>query len=381
MTKDITKFYESCNLIANPFRANPTQETDPRSGIWAGYATEKRTLEKYLTRTRSDQVGNNNFLLLYGDYGIGKSHALLWARHQILKERKDEFNAVCYYIQTLRKGPKISFAQAFQSDIVEKSSLLDDLLSYKQFLDEAAVEYRRSRELDHGTSKEKIVEDLFQSPEYINFVKKILKCENRQEIQSLIGSPKSDFEALNTFTLIVNLFVSRIEPSDDIISFKKAAYLFVDEVDLLAAATAKEARETNDLFRHIYDLCPVAFCLILAFTATAAELPVLFAEYVLSRVSRQIVMELMDVDEARDFVVKIMDSERIEANGKKGYYPFTKDAVESISSQIVSITPRKVVKTMQQVLEEARLCGANPSKKPIDLEFLDKHQIIEDILE
>jgi hypothetical protein len=69
--------------------------------------------------------------------------------------------------------------------------------------------------------------------------------------------------------------------------------------------------------------------MILAFTATAAELPVLFAEYVLSRVSRQIVMELMDVDEAKEFVAKILDSERQDLKGKTGYFPFTEEAVES----------------------------------------------------
>ena len=55
-----------------------------------------------------DQIGNSNLVLLYGDYGTGKSHALLWARHQILDAKKSEFNSVCYYIQTLRKDGKIS---------------------------------------------------------------------------------------------------------------------------------------------------------------------------------------------------------------------------------------------------------------------------------
>ncbi|MFC1606206.1 hypothetical protein ACFL33_05025, partial [Pseudomonadota bacterium] len=51
-----------------------------------------------------------NFLFVYGDYGTGKSHALFWARHQILEKRKDEFESVAYYIQTLRQAGKITFA-------------------------------------------------------------------------------------------------------------------------------------------------------------------------------------------------------------------------------------------------------------------------------
>ena len=40
----------------------------------------------YLKRSLADQIGNANFLMLYGDYGTGKSHALLWAQHLILHD-------------------------------------------------------------------------------------------------------------------------------------------------------------------------------------------------------------------------------------------------------------------------------------------------------
>ena len=69
MTQTPTAFYPLCNLKANPFRSNPTQESDPRMDIWVGYEREKSQFSKFLTRSRSDQVGNANFILLYGDLG------------------------------------------------------------------------------------------------------------------------------------------------------------------------------------------------------------------------------------------------------------------------------------------------------------------------
>ncbi|MFC1606205.1 hypothetical protein ACFL33_05020 [Pseudomonadota bacterium] len=142
---------------------------------------------------------------------------------------------------------------------------------------------------------------------------------------------------------------------------------------------AQKKRET--LTKFLYDLCPNAFGFVLGFTATAAELPILFANYVLSRVSKQIVLEHMDVDEAAFFIKKILDSDRIDESTNNGYFPFDKSAIDGITSQIVSITPRKLINCMQQILEEARLCGADPEKALIDLDFLDEHEILEDVLE
>ncbi len=109
MTND--QFYEASNLTTNPFRTTPVVEADPRMGIWVGYDKERETLVKYLTRTRADQVGNNNFILVYGDYGIGKSHALLWSKHLILNTETESFESVAFYIPTLKKAKgQISFA-------------------------------------------------------------------------------------------------------------------------------------------------------------------------------------------------------------------------------------------------------------------------------
>src|SRR5687768_14885747 len=122
MSMTPAEFYKAANLTQNPFRSNPTQESDPRMNIWIGYDKEREQLWRYIVRSRADQVGNANLVMLYGDLGTGKSHALLWAKYQILEALREDFNAVAYYIQTLRKDAgKVTFAGAFKEDIVGKS--------------------------------------------------------------------------------------------------------------------------------------------------------------------------------------------------------------------------------------------------------------------
>jgi hypothetical protein len=380
MSMDSKKFYELANLTQNPFRSNPTQEADPRMSIWVGYEKERHTLVKYLERTRADQVGNVNFVMIYGDYGTGKSHALLWSKHLVLEAKKSAFNSVVFYIQTLRKdNGKLSFAGALKEDIVGKSTLRNDVLSYKQFLGECVVEYKKDNGLGPEISTDTVLTKLLKSAELINFAREIMQCDNEEQVEALVVT-KSDHQALVNLSRIINLFVFDVPLKSGLRRFKNGAYLLIDELDLLAEVSAKEAREANGWLRHIYDNCPNCFCLALAFTATAAELNVLFDPYVISRVSKQIHMDNLGMDDAKHFVKDILDTARIDSAGKKGYFPFAEDAVENIVSNIVSITPRKVIDAMQQILEEVRLLGWDPSKGEISTTYLNDNDVIADIL-
>ena len=83
------QFYETCNLTDNPFKENPAVATHERASIWVGYEKENRRLQRVLTQARSDQLASTRFFLMYGGYGTGKSHALLWAQNLILLKQKE----------------------------------------------------------------------------------------------------------------------------------------------------------------------------------------------------------------------------------------------------------------------------------------------------
>ncbi|WP_123105616.1 hypothetical protein [Acidithiobacillus sulfuriphilus] len=383
MVMEPDKYYHKSNLKDNPFRSTPNFAADPRARIWVGYEKQKKQLDKYLKRSLSDQVGNANFLMLYGDYGTGKSHALLWAQNKILYEEKDAFNSVCYLIPTLRKDKgKLTFAGAFLDDIVAKSSLLADVQAFHNFLIECISAYRVANQYGHDVPPEKIIEKLIPPVELHNFAKEISRCQEAEDFRELLA-PRAlgDYQAMIIFTRLVNLFVHEMQVSEtDSRRFKKGAYLFVDELDDLERASIKEAREVNDILRHIYDNCPNCFCMVIALSAEISQLPVLFFDYILSRIQRQIELVVLDKDDAVNFVHEILINNRVDPEGENDFFPFEKAVIETIASQLTAITPRKIVTTMQQVIEEVRLAGHDPADGPVSVDFLDEHEIIEEVL-
>lgn len=377
------EYYKKANLNDNPFRSNPNFAADPRASIWVGYEKQKKQLDKYLRRSLADQVGNANFLMLYGTYGTGKSHALLWAQNRILHAENKTFESVCYLIPTLRKDKgKLTFAGAFLDDIIAKSDLLANVQAYHNFLTECISHCRSAHDLGHEVPAERVIEILIPPVELNNFAKEIYHCQKEADFLHLIA-PKTltDYQAMIIFTRLINLFVHEMEISDtNKKRFKKGAYLFIDELDDLERASIKEAREVNDILRHIYDNCPNCFCMVIALSAEISQLPVLFFDYILSRIHRQIELLVLDKDDAVSFVREVFNSNRVAAEGEKDFYPFEEAAIETIASQLTEITPRKIVNTMQQVIEEVRLAGHDPADGLVTVDFLDEHEIVEEVL-
>lgn len=383
MTLAPGSYYEKANLKDNPFRSTPNFAADPRAKIWVGYEKQKKQLDKYLKRSLADQVGNANFLMLYGDYGTGKSHALLWAQNRILHDEKKSFDSVCYFIPTLQKGKgKLTFAGAFLDDIIAKSDLMANVRAFQNFLTESISHYRAAHNVELEVGPERIIEKLIHPVELNNFAKEIYHCQKEEDFLRLVA-PKAltDYQAMIIFTRLVNLFVHEMKISEtNVKRFKKGAYLFIDELDDLERSSLKEAREVNDILRHIYDNCPNCFCMVIALSAEISQLSVLFFDYILSRIHRQIELVVLDKDDSVAFVREILNSNRVNPDGEVGFFPFDETAIETIASQLTEITPRKIVTTMQQIIEEARLAGHDPADGPVSVEFLDENEILEEVL-
>jgi len=328
MVMEPKEYYRRANLRDNPFRSNPNFAADPRARIWVGYEKQKNQLNKYLNRSLADQVGNANFLMLYGDYGTGKSHALL----------------------------------------------------FHNFLMECISACRVANGYDYDVPPEKIIESLISVVELNNFTKEINRCQEVEDFRKLLA-PKTDYQAMMIFTRPVSLFVYELQVSaTDTRRFRKGAYLFIDKLDDLERASVKEAREVNDILRHIYDNCPNCFCLVIALSAEISQLAVLFFDYILGRIHRQIELVVLDKDDTVSFVWEILNSNRVDPEGEVDFFPFEEAAIEAIASQLTEITPRKIVTTMQQVIEEVRLAGHDPAEGPVSIEFLDENEIIEEVL-
>lgn len=370
MTTD--EFYAACMLSGNPFRSNAVTDDDPRVKIWVGYERQRAQFEKMLDRVRADRVGLTNFILLYGHYGTGKSHALLWAKNRV----KELGAGLAYFVPTLKKDKgKLSFSAAFGEDLVARGSLLTDLMTFKTFCETRILEVKNGRQM----TSEAAIDELIEPRALADFVKGLMACQNEASVKAYLGCEKlSDYQAVMLFAKIVNLFVQKFHTPHTTSRFQPAVYLLIDELDDLQRQPPKETLETNDILRHLYDACPNSFGLVCALAAELTTLTNSFTDYVLSRVTRQVHFDLLDRDTAIDFVRAILASGRPAGSAAAdGYFPFDEDAINAIMSQLREITPRKIVNTMQQVIEECRILGADPTKGLITANVLDDLEVLD----
>lgn len=377
------EYYAAANLTTNPFRSQATLEDDPRLAVWAGQEREQVLLQKFLARSRAEQVGNTNGLLLYGPFGTGKSHALLWSL-QWLRGLTDGGQSVAYYIPTLKKDKgKLSFSIAVRDDLVARTNFVEDVLLYRQWLARAIQRHIAEQGLPADTGDDPVIESLIPAVELSNFAKELYRTPV-DRVRDFLAEDRTDYQAMLLFTRLVNLFVHEIRFKDAVNRFRQSAYLMIDELDVLVNASAKEVIEVNELIRHIYDMCPNCFGLVLAISAEQELLPTVFTEFVLSRIGRQISFAVLDRQAAVEFAIEVMDSVPMRVShddqSKLGAFPFSREALDAVLGSVSFRTPRKIVNVLQQLIEEARLADLDPRPGPITVEQLDQSGILDDLL-
>ena len=383
MPKTNAEYYLAANLKTNPFRSQATFEDDPRLAVWAGQERERLLLQKFLERSRAEKVGNTNGLMLYGPYGTGKSHALLWSMHW-LRSLTESGQSVAYYIPTLKKDRgKLSFAVALRDDLVARTTFVEDVLEYRQWLGRSIKQHIDEQGLPAGTSDDSVIEHLIPPVELYNFARDLYRI-TIDKLRDFLADDRTDYQAILLFTRMVNLFVHEVRFKDSVSRFRQSVYLMIDELDVLVSASAKEVIEVNELIRHLYDMCPNCFGLVLALSAEQELIPTVFTEYVLSRIGRQIAFSVLDRQAAVDFAIEIMDAPAMrvatDVPEKLGSFPFTKEALEAVLGSVSFRTPRKVVNVVQQLIEEARLADLDPAAGPITVEQLDQSAILDELL-
>ncbi len=376
---DNKDFLTASNLKDMPFKTNTAQADDPSASIWVGYPKVRRNLEGYLLDTNKDEIGLNSLLLLNGDFGTGKSHALMWARYQLLfGNLKDEYKASCYYIRSLRSGIKYDFYRNFKND-VWTAGLRDETLQYKQWLGNQIIKYREDNGLDEKISNKDVINILIRDPNLFDAALKIHEADGIDQIEksfSLNAAKLSDNEAINILASLFNLFLLETGKNDD--TFRKGTYLFLDEMDLLKEVNMADNVAVNGLIRSLYDLIPSSFCLILGMTASNAELPGLIQDYVETRVTKVIPINHMDVKDTLNFTKDLMNLYRENENDKKkmDFFPFEKDSVQAILDT-TEVTPRKIAQRMKKALAEVRRSGYDPSKSgAVKLKYLEQKDIL-----
>ena len=191
--------------------------------------------------------------MLLGSWGTGKTHALTWFKNHAQSENASEFNAIVYYISTLKHDAKFSFKTVFNMDIVTNSRLPLDVLEFKDWLRNTMSDYRAEHGIPATTPEREQLESLIGTAGLVDMAEDILKVGDLEEIKVKFLKVSTDYDAQLKFTNLMKLFVFEIKIRGQAVAFKKAVYLLLDEVDQ-RKVSVKDARIVNDLIREIYDL-------------------------------------------------------------------------------------------------------------------------------
>lgn len=380
---DIDEFYEQCGLTDNPFRQNADLEADPRADIWVGFPEQQEALTRVLEKCMRKR-GRTQFVLLYGTWGTGKSHSLLWVRHQVLHKQAAHFNSSAYYIRTLKVEDKVSFAHAFNHFIVERSRFVRDVMEFRQWLSERIVEHKAANNLGPDISNEQVISSFYADVDYRGVATGIFHSEDKDALLDEFDLHKlKDYKAMHLFATIIKLFTHTIEINGIEKKFRNAVYLLIDELDDLDRASVKERLQTSDLLRDFYDLVPTNLCIIGGLSLAAGDVDTIFPDYVLERIKKRILMSHFTAGDAKLFVQRLLECHRTNGGPFAPFFPFEEVAVDSVINRLPEerMTPRRIIEIFDEILDGANDADFDFSTPEITLEFLEDEGIMEDVLE
>src|SRR5579863_8286676 len=101
---------EIARLRRNPF----TLVADANTDVWADYEVVRKALLDVITSCRTDQVGLSEFVVLHGEIGTGKSHALRYLTNYITIKKASEFRSSCVYLESTKLAKKTDFLAVYR---------------------------------------------------------------------------------------------------------------------------------------------------------------------------------------------------------------------------------------------------------------------------
>src|SRR5882724_4795449 len=264
-------------LRKNPFTLVAGVNTD----VWADYEDVRAALIDVVTSCRSDQVGLSEFVVLHGEIGTGKSHALRYLQHYITVRNAKEFRSPCVYLESTKLAKNTDFLAIYRR-VMEalRSHLFETATKLDAAMEEKAKAGGLTRSQDIQQEKERLWRSNAdalapQFPSLILLLRGMVSNEHPftilcgaktkdLEAYQLTGPIDSEYDASRCLSSYVNLVTNpnRTVLPENIFSANLAFYLFIDEVELLQDFKPGDVLSINQGIRDLINGCPQAFCLI-----------------------------------------------------------------------------------------------------------------------
>ena len=328
-------------LVENPFRQLP----DIEISYWAGLPETRKALADVVKSVRPNDVGASEFVILQGDYGAGKTHALRYFAHEI--NTSGDGKAV--YLSEVRSSKGLSFS-AISSRIYSELETIETQLAnhIRQSVEGCKAEIKAGASHPEIISTEVAIEKHVKLP------------EDRKTVQSLcktgkipnFSSHKDDYETVQGFASVVRVMTSPI--GNNIPAFS-AVYLFLDEVE--TAIDEKAALQVSffQALRSLINAIPEHFSLVLSFTIATAVLEAAVPAHLQQRMTRPYILcEQLQTDSAKRFIKEYLGFFRCDGfSPPQPYYPFSEAAINAILERETSLMPRKIIYHLRRIWQRS----------------------------
>ena len=354
---------ESFGLTKDPFAIVPDGPVEN----WAGRVDLKDDLIDLILGVRSNDIGSTEFLVLHGELGAGKSHALKYLQGQIDRS-EGSFNSLAVYVERPQVAAKLNFLELYKYIIREigRDEILRLCTTIRGSVDTLIQSVADAAGLGHVDNKESFEPPAFEGIRrhdrsmirllrrgasdhhaVYDFLSGAKPC-NGTEYEGKVDSDYMAAKVLGDFLRAITTEIGDVRAFD-------SAYVFVDECEILLEAKAAESNSVFSGLRELINGVPYGLGLILSFTAATALLEAYVPQHLLKRMTHDFIeVPMLEDNQAVDFLGDQLRTFRPDGwTHSNPLYPFARDAIQFIVENQTSLTPRNLFMDCRRVLERA----------------------------
>jgi hypothetical protein len=367
----------------NPFRIVPPAEMD--SVIWAGDTTIIDELLESARSPRADALGTSELVVLFGDYGSGKTNALKY----VTKEMRKDGALVAYMARpsvadkpTWHDIARSLFTQAFRKDDVaqrlsplRKFVMVESNKRAKATLgDSADSNPDELSQVQKAKQQEVAAEILPEAPGFVEFAMDLALGDKKdrnwsyladkpnmslgKDVSSRYNLPADGLTSDYGATLLLSSLVRTLTHPTNLGVGTEVVCILMDEIEGLVDLPPASRLSILQGIRDLFNACTEHLFMALAATASdASEMWGILDTPLMQRLSRAPVQfAQLEVPDAKEFLLEVMAYHRLKDYDGPREWPFTEDGIEAfVQGCPPPITPRKLLVSAARLVFQKRV--------------------------
>lgn len=374
-------------LRDNPFSITPSM----REIVWANRVEIRERLEGIIETSLS--TSPSRIIINWGDWGSGKTHAMLYFSSELFKGLIQEklnakFDFISCAIHLPRPTTAGSMGKLLYQEIVRTITIktLQNVMALirKELIDKGYDDLQARKEI------EEYLNSLTRRREFSKVLIRLLGKRPILERRFLFGASLTptelrklgvirEIESINDMLDAISLITSVLtQPFRDLPEPYLETFIWIDENEALRDISARDVFIFRSIIRDLLDYAPTDITVFLNFSQSPGQ-PYSTVEdelgrAVISRVDENVEFPYMKkADECLDYVGDLFTHFRT-VRKRNRFFPFTKEAVEYMVTQRIEKgwLPRDLNKAFSKALE----IGFIKNRKRIDVDFVKERKDI-----